>query len=439
MSRWSGRTRAGARPRRTGRLRLAVPIAVALLLAACGTSPVLERTSPPAPRLCPTASARDGAGLGSVAYVRSGALHVVDLATCMDRVLVASGARPPVTFSTSGGWIAFGRGSVVSVDGGPVVRSLGVPAISWEWSPTTDVLAGVTPKGGVVIGGPHRPPRGLYPNGSGIVAVRFSPRGHRLAVDVEGRSIAVASVSGAAGHTAYRIPPDQLAEVEMAGWSPDGRWVLYWRNAERSASLAADGLPLEAVPAAGGDPGDPVPVVDSMLVYSDFLTSCGDTVVAAAGADRYVTAGKRLVRLGPPRWKPVDLSNDPSRSWFWPACSPDGRWVAATATPNGEERRFGLADRTIWLVAADGSSRRLLVGTEGDRVADEAPRWSRDGRWLLFVRRERRSHAEGTLELARVEGEHASVVGGVATLPAGVGYYGHYGWLAASDWFQPSG
>ncbi len=379
---------------------------------------------------------RNASELGSVAYVRSGALHIVDVGTCVDQVLVPSGARPPVAFSPSGGWIAFGSGSVVPAAGGTVVRSLGGPAVSWEWSPAADLLGGVTPEGGLVVGGPHRPPRDLYPDGSAVVGFRFSPTGRGVAVDVAGESIEVASVASASGHTAYRIPPDQPAELQVAGWSPDGRWILFWRNAGRSASAASDGLPLEAVPAEGGDA---VEVAGSMLLYPDFLTSCGDTLVAAVGADRYVTAGKALVGLGPPGWKAVDLLADPSRSWFWPACSPDGTWVAATATRNAEERRFGVADRTIWLLAADGSSRRRLVGADGDDVADEAPRWSRDGRWVLFVQRERRPNAAGTLELARVDGTHAAVTGPVATLPAEVGYYGHYGWLAASDWYQPAG
>jgi len=362
-------------------------------------------------------------------------LHVLDLATCRDRVLVREGARPPVAVSPSGEWIAFGRASVVSVGGGPVVRSLGGPASRWEWSPTDDVLAGVTPEGGLAVGGPQGPPRRLYPDGSGVREARFSPDGRHLAVSVKGRTVGVVSVATAMAHAAYRIPFQQFAELDVAGWSPDGRWVLFWMSPERSASLAADGLPLEAVPSEGGRA---IQVTEAMLLYPDFLTRCGDTLVAAVGGGRYVTTDKRLVALRPPTWKQVDVSADSTQSWFWPACSPDGRWLAATATRNAEERRFGTADRTIWLLAADGSSRQLFVGREGDGVADEAPRWARDGRWLLFVERERRPEAPGTLVLARVRGSSATEIGPVATLPGAVGYYGHYGWLAASDWYQPA-
>jgi len=179
-------------------------------------------------------------------------------------------------------------------------------------------------------------------------------------------------------------------------------------------------------------------VADSMLLYRGFLAPCDGTMIAVVGEGRYVMSNKRLVAVGPPTLKPVDVSADPNRSWFWPSCSPDGRWVAATATPNADERRFGTADRTIWLLATDGSSRRLLIGTEGDAVADEGPRWSGDGGWLLFVERDRRSDAPGTLMLARLRGTRATVVGPVATLPGEVGYYGHYDWNSVSDWYRPA-
>jgi hypothetical protein len=427
---------AGMRSLRSGRPIVAALVAVTLLMAACATTPGHSTATPaaPTPGSCAASDVRDASRLGSVAYVSSGALHVVDVATCRDRVLVSAGVHPPVRFSPSGAWIAFGQASVVSTAGGAVTTPLGGPAASWEWSPTEDLLAG-TANGSLVLGAPDGAARRLPPDSSRAWGISFSPDGQTIATAEGDRMIAVVSVALAARHTAYRIPEGSVAGVAVAGWSSDGTWVLFWRDAVRSASFAADGLPLEAVPAAGGQP---VSVTGSMLLYSDFLTQCGGTLIAAEGRDRYVTANKRLVALEPPGWRPLDFSADPSRSWFWPACSPDGRWVASTATRNAEEGRFGTADRTIWLLAADGSSRHILVGKEGDGVADEAPRWSMDGQWLLFVERDRGSDAPGTLMLARLSGTGATVVGPVATLPGEVGYYGHYDWNSVSDWYQPA-
>jgi hypothetical protein len=58
----------------------------------------------------------------------------------------------------------------------------------------------------------------------------------------------------------------------FAGWCPDGRWLLFWSVTQCSNSIAADGLPLGAVPVAGGTP---IRVVGHMQRHPDFLSWCG--------------------------------------------------------------------------------------------------------------------------------------------------------------------
>ena len=65
-----------------------------------------------------------GARLGRVAFLRGGALHAVDLATCEDRA-VARNAQAPVRFSGDGRWLAFGEAQVVPSLGGAVRRPFG--------------------------------------------------------------------------------------------------------------------------------------------------------------------------------------------------------------------------------------------------------------------------------------------------------------------------
>ena len=72
---------------------------------------------------------------GSVAWVDGGALHLVDLDTCAERTLVATGADPMVRFSHDGTWVAFGDGSIVPADGGNVQSPVG-KLTTWQWSPT---------------------------------------------------------------------------------------------------------------------------------------------------------------------------------------------------------------------------------------------------------------------------------------------------------------
>jgi hypothetical protein len=384
---------------------------------------------PPTKPACPTARLADAARLGEVAWIQAGSLEVIDLGTCR-QTLVGTGAAPPVRFSHDGRWLAFGDGRVVPSAGGAVQQPFGSPLQTWEWSPTADVLAGVSETGGVLIAGPGRGPTALLPGGSRVGHLAFSPDGRRLAVDRVGQGIQVLDV--ATGNVRTVFPqPDAARVPEVAGWSKDGRWILYWRG-----PVGKEGGPLDAVPSSGGPW---VNVFDPVLPYRDFLSSCGSRIAVSAGAGREVSVGKQIVLTGPPDWAFHDLTDDFSRSWFWPACSPDGRWVAATDTYNQEESAKHAIPRALWLLASDGSSRRLLVpGTNG---ALEFPRWSSDGTVILVVLRSRsRWSAPGSLLLVRVNpssGRLAKLVGPIADMGSAPGPGGHQLWSAISDWHRP--
>jgi dipeptidyl aminopeptidase/acylaminoacyl peptidase len=162
-----------------------------------------------------------------------------------------------------------------------------------------------------------------------------------------------------------------------------------------------------------------------MLLWDDFLSWCGSRLVVAAGAGRYATSNKALLVASAPGWRGRPLSRDRLRSWISPACSPDGRLVAASAGPNDVEPRFGLEARSIWLLAVDGAVRRKLTSPPRGRT-DELPRWSRDGRFVLFVRsgptRDDTS-ASGAVYLVRVADRR--IFGPLAHVRGG-NYYGHY-------------
>ncbi len=110
---------------------------------------------------------------------------------------------------------------------------------------------------------------------------------------------------------------------------------------------------------------------EPMLPYDDFLSFCGN-------------AGKQIVLTGSPTWRFHNLTHDYRRGWIWPACSPDGRWVAAVATNHEESPDFAGAG-ALWLHVSDGWTRRRLIA--GGKTAPELPRWSSDGRVLVVVLR----------------------------------------------------
>lgn len=412
----------GARP-----APLTLLVALVLLVAGGGGA----ARAPAAPAWSCGNESNVGAELGRLAYLRAGALHLLDLASCRDRIL-ARRASAPVRFSADGRWVAFGAGRVVSAAGGTVLRPLAAAGTerAWDWAPGRALVAGATAGGGVLLGGPGVEPRRLLPEGWGASGLRFANDGSLIVARSLSRrrqEVSVLSPPGWRPRLVYRVPPGQFSPPSLAGLSPDRRWLLYWPRPQNSNSLAADGLALHV--RALTPSSRSVRLTRAMLAYDDFLSWCGRRLVFADGAWRVATSGKRLRVASPPAWRTRDLSADRTRSWVSPSCSPDGRLVAASAGRNYVEPRFGLEHRSIWLLAVDGSSRRRLTEPRDRNTSDESPRWTRDGRAILFWRT--RSGGRGELYAVRPGGGRP--FGPLAYAGPVGNYYGHYGWASAFD------
>jgi Tol biopolymer transport system component len=270
----------------------------------------------------------------------------------------------------------------------------------------------------------------LLPDGTQTGHLAFSPNGRALAIDVGGDRVEVVDVADGSTVTIYRVTPGTKARPEVAAWSPDGRWVLFF-----SRFPGKEGVPLNAAPAEGGAWAN---VFDPVLPYGDFLSWCGDQLVLSGGAKRVPSEDNQILLSGPPRWRFQNLSVDFSRSWIWPSCSPNGRWVVATATPNRPETPPGYGVRSVWLLSTDGTRRARLKGAA--KTAYELPRWSEDGRFLLIVRRDTQPDSPGVLLLVPIDpssGKTGRAVGPVARLGSAPGERGHSDWSLVSDWYRP--
>jgi hypothetical protein len=388
--------------------------------------------------------------LGEVAFVRGGALRLLDLHGCTARTLVAAKVKSlGIRFSHDGRWVAF-AGGFVSSRGGAVRRAVGTGI----WSPTADVLALQTPKGGLELVRPDGRTRSLLPDGWGVRTDVFSPDGKTLAVSRSlyngpgsppatwHQEIWLIDVATGARHELFHLAPKQIAPAVLDGFSPDGRWLLFWEDSYDSSSLAADGLPFLALRVTGGRP---VTIARMELAGQTRPTWCGGSLVYGIDhGGRQVTEGDGLAVASPPAWRPRTLLRAGGRtSWTTAACPTSaaaarggGGLVVAGGPTNGDSP-FGKEHRSLWLGSASRASKpavlRQSVPPRGQ--TDELPMWSGDGRWILFVRT-KPGGVSGRGALYALDPFGGNLVGPIAPLGKTGNYYGAYGWSSQIDWHR---
>jgi WD40-like Beta Propeller Repeat len=430
-------------------LQVSAPVApvAAFVLALVCVAAVASAGSPSssataASGVCP----RGAAPLGRVAFVRGRALVVLDLDRCSEHTLVR-GLKAPVevAWSADGNWIAVGN-TVVAASNGRVARPFGRLRAGegvGVWAPRGHLLAHVTARGGLLLGGPGLRPRRLLRDGWGVSDVMYAADG-RLAV---ARDLRFGSGVGRPQRQEiwllrpptlrprllYRVPSGRDTPPRLAAVSKRGGAVFFWPSVDHANSANLDGLPLELVTAPGRKPTE---IVHWMLARPDFFSWCGSRLIAVAGFDRMATVHKSLVSLAPPLWQKRILEPAGPLSWITPSCAPNGRKVAAAAGPNREDIPFGREARAIRIVSIGGGATTVLARPPRGE-SDELPRWSHDGRFILFVRggpTNKDAAAPGHVYLVETAGKHR-VYGPLASLGLGGNYYGQYGWNW--DWYQP--
>ncbi|MGH2891676.1 MAG: hypothetical protein ACRDPM_00205 [Solirubrobacteraceae bacterium] len=390
-------------------------------------------------------------GLGRIAFVARGRLELVDLSSCQVRRLARGKAWSP-QFSPNGRWLAYSHAApdhsgspvVVSAEGGTARAPLGPGIEIWWWGPAGATLYGVNHRGQLI---------GADPDGGGgrvrilaggartfAGAAGASPDGRQVATDSSGCiPLGFALDTVAVGSGAQRVAVSRRASLStFAGFSPDGRWLLYWARSECSASLSADGWPLDAVPVGGGRV--PARAVAHMLLYPDFLTWCGGRLIAASTPSRESQLGSRLVATGPPGWRQRTIAPDRRLSWVSPTCAPSGSLLAATAGLSSPHSEFGIQHRSIWLLSPTGKIVRRLTTPPASDLSDESPRFSGNGRWILFVRTRvitvvSGSTSRDTLELVSTASTRPAVTVPIATFTSNdVSFFDHFQWPSEIAW-----
>lgn len=420
--------------------------------------------------------------LGVLAYIQGGDVWVKALPDGQAKRLTADGRNWNPRWSPSGEWLAVGKGkSPYQLDQVSVLRANGReahalhgggPVARFAWAPTVDRLGYVV--GPRVAGtgelwtvnGDGSDPKPLVTQ-AGVGAIAWSPDGAWIVYEGTRWALWGLSKVSSDGDVQRKISSWGGLEVEereelcksgvrvshcaddatrpgppeLAGWMALGSYLLFWQGEAVSPAILHG--PLYVLPASGGEARE---LIEDMLMYPDFLAGSPvkKLVAITEGGHRETWCNKRIVVMNLSSGQRTDLT-DNTVAAFSPAWSPDGQWIAYVAGPDigcfpgMEESKTGAARRRIWVMKGDSSSKRPL--TKDAFYRDERPRWSVDGRHLLFVRLDQSDRA--SLCLIGADGSALTPVAyDLSPLPEGhglgpwFGYYGHIHWDAYFDWWQ---
>jgi Tol biopolymer transport system component len=208
-----------------------------------------------------------------------------------------------------------------------------------------------------------------------------------IAFDWPDGDIYVADPNGANVRPFVTGPAKQFGPV----WSPDGTMLAYFEETEESTAT----VPKATVHIVGADgTGDKVlgggEGVTSTLVGSSPYVF---TIYGLAWSPDSRTVGYTELEstdLFKPHIEMVDIDGSDAKrldvdleAWD-PAWSPDGQWIAFKGRQDPDNRSQG-----VWVAHPDGTELRRVTTTphadaEDRGFAFSAPRWSPDGRTLLY-------------------------------------------------------
>ncbi|MGH2687818.1 MAG: hypothetical protein ACRDKW_03285, partial [Actinomycetota bacterium] len=291
-------------------------VAGALLLAvlagtACRSSPPPEGTAPTAPAGRDVALDPDLlAGGERLALVHAGRLYVLEHGE--EPVEVGGDAATEPRWSPDGEWLAWLEGSgedgrtarLVAEDGAAPRDAEGLPngVRELHWSPEGSRFAATVDEPGgpaLWVGGPGEDARQVAMAGEGIFSFAWRPDGGALAYVATAASeppradsvLVLPLAGGEPGEPSEVFTAGTDEGLELAGWWPDGRGLLFWVSPQHAASLAADGLQLHSLAEGGRRPL----TLTGTLTYPEWLTWADDRrILVVAGFGRDAWRGKAL-------------------------------------------------------------------------------------------------------------------------------------------------
>lgn len=263
--------------------------------------------------------------------------------------------------------------------------------LSFAWSPTDSRLAINARDGGLVVTTPGGPTSTIVGADSVVTSVAWSSDGTELAYTQASpptnagtalRTDRVYIRDLAAGKTTM-VPfdPGSGNGIDLGPWWPDGNGLYLWVDPQHSASIAADGLTLEAVSLPDGRAADVATTLPTSRALA--LSPDGSQVAVMVGGSRFVNQSKHLevCRTGTDQCTPVDQPDGTVS--ISPAWSGDGRsvvFVRGAASDNPAPSGW-LPTTHVEILDVSSGTVHEVNGAPTD-IAD--PAVSSDGRYIVF-------------------------------------------------------
>lgn len=186
---------------------------------------------------------------------------------------------------------------------------------------------------------------------------------------------------GAPGPTEVTYDPGLYGGILLAAWWPDGRGLYLWPDPQHSASIAADGLPLEAVSVPDGA----ISVVGTTLPLRQMLAFSpdGKLVAVVRGGFRLIDQAKSLALCTVGSAACSDLPAAGGTVAVQPAWSPGGRRLVFVEGPDEPGMPAEAWTSATRLYVYDLASRTVRP-VPGAAPGVGYPRFTADGRGLVF-------------------------------------------------------
>lgn len=365
--------------------------------------------------------------IGSVAYIQNGVLWIKRLRDGKPLALVSGRALGAPRFSPSGRWLLFNDGDdllgVVSADGAQSKTWVG--SMRGQWLPHGDQLViNQTTLWGE--GNNWNVPLVSYDEPVGTLS-RDSVR-HAWISSKEGEKTRLFVGSFSSADERKMVAETEQGGFEILSFIRGGSRFLYWTTDEDGADVWSYGMNIWI----GGGP-QPVNTGVETLVAGAWgrmvvPSPVADVLAAAVGGDHLMYQDHTLVLadVSGDTESPVVKITARSVHVLHPAWSPDGRRLAWAQGPDANVLGNQLMEhddhltwqevwdrciraRRIWSADRGGLGQPVQL-TDDSGYSDENPLWSRDGKYILFVRTD--TQESTTLWLMRADGTEAQEVAG---------------------------